>query len=584
MLKKLKLLFFKNFKNNIKLIWPYLKDDKKYIILYIISNIFLIVINVVIPIFTARLIINLTDTLIYQLLFTAFIIFILRFLETIFDYLLEKCFQKVSMNSFTRIQTYISGQILKINNLQIDNTGTGSFIQRITKDASELPELLHWSFLYLANTLKDFGVFLTIFIINKIVFVFLIITVLIENFIVNKKSKIKNNLDKEYRSLSDSTVGFQSEFIRGIKDIKMLNSENSATSILSTKLSNLNKFKYNMNMTERKYIFLKNFASYLFQFGLIGLFAILIITNNLESALALVLYNYSSRVSFISYDFSYFLDIYKDLNLSITRVFELDDNKKFRKEKFGTKRLKEVKGNFEFKNVRFGYDDNSDVFEKLNFSIKPNTTTSFVGKSGSGKTTIFNLICKLYDIKDGEILFDGININELDKESIRGNIDVIGQSPYLFNMSIKDNLRLVKKDLKEDEMIRVCRIACIDDYINSLPLKYDTVIGENGVTLSGGQKQRLAIARALIQNTKIILFDEATSALDNETQKEIQHAIENMKGNHTILIIAHRLSTIVNSDKIMYLERGKIIAEGTHEELLKKSNEYRVLYEEEKRK
>ena len=147
MLKKLKLLFFKNFKNNIKLIWPYLKDDKKYIILYIISNIFLIVINVVIPIFTARLIINLTDTLIYQLLFTAFIIFILRFLETIFDYLLEKCFQKVSMNSFTRIQTYISGQILKINNLQIDNTGTGSFIQRITKDASELPELRHWSFL-----------------------------------------------------------------------------------------------------------------------------------------------------------------------------------------------------------------------------------------------------------------------------------------------------------------------------------------------------------------------------------------------------------------------------------------------------
>ena len=139
-----------------------------------------------------------------------------------------------------------------------------------------------------------------------------------------------------------------------------------------------------------------------------------------------------------------------------------------------------------------------------------------------GKTTIFNLLCKLYDIESGEILIENENINNLDKDSIRGNITIISQEPYIFNLSIRDNLKLVKEDLTEDEMKKACKIACLDKFIETLPNKYDTILGENGVVLSGGQKQRLAIARAFVQKTKIILFDEATSALDNETQAEIQ--------------------------------------------------------------
>ena len=198
-----------------------------------------------------------------------------------------------------------------------------------------------------------------------------------------------------------------------------------------------------------------------------------------------------------------------------------------------------------------------------------------------GKTTIFNLLCKLYDIKSGEILIENENINDLDKDSIRGNITIISQEPYIFNLSIRDNLKLVKEDLTEDEMIEACKIACLDEFIETLPNKYDTVLGENGVVLSGGQKQRLAIARAFVQKTKIILFDEATSALDNETQAEIQQAISNLKEEYTILIIAHRLSTIVNCDKIMILENGKINASGTHNELLKENSIYQTLYQTE---
>ena len=221
------------------------------------------------------------------------------------------------------------------------------------------------------------------------------------------------------------------------------------------------------------------------------------------------------------------------------------------------------------------------VLKDLSFDVKANETVAFVGKSGAGKTTIFNLLCKMYDADKGKIMIDGVDIKKLDKDSIRGNITVISQSPYIFNVSIKDNLKLVKRDMTDEEMIDACKMACLDDFINSLPDKYDTIVGEGGINLSGGQKQRLAIARALVQKTEIILFDEATSALDNETQEKIQKAINNMKNEYTILIIAHRLSTIVGADRILFLNDGKIECEGSHEYLLKNCPDYKKLYEAE---
>ena len=173
---------------------------------------------------------------------------------------------------------------------------------------------------------------------------------------------------------------------------------------------------------------------------------------------------------------------------------------------------------------------------------------------------------------------DNININDLTCSTIRNNMSIITQNPYIFNFSIKDNLLLAKKDATMKEIRKTCKMACIDDYIMSLPDKYDTMVGENGVILSGGQKQRLAIARALLMKTEIILFDEATSALDNETQSEIQEAINNLKGEYTILIVAHRLSTVIDSDKIFVVDDGKIIDSGSHKELLKRCQYYKNLY------
>ena len=297
-------------------------------------------------------------------------------------------------------------------------------------------------------------------------------------------------------------------------------------------------------------------------------------------AIALVVYNYANNLSSLTNTLDQMFELIRDFNLSSERIKEIIDDDKFKKEKFGAKHLNKVKGNFEFKNVSFGYNEKL-ILKDLSFKIKENETVAFVGKSGAGKTTIFNLLCKMYNIKEGTITIDGINIDDLDKDSIRGNITIISQNPYIFNMSIKDNLRLVKKDLTDKEMIKACEIACLDEFINELPEKYDTIIGEGGVNLSGGQKQRLAIARALVQKTEIILFDEATSALDNITQEKITNALNNMKNEYTILIIAHRLSTIQNADRILYIEDGKIQKEGTHKYLLKKCKEYKELYETE---
>ena len=191
-----------------------------------------------------------------------------------------------------------------------------------------------------------------------------------------------------------------------------------------------------------------------------------------------------------------------------------------------------------------------------------------------------SLITKLYDPDSGSILIDDNDITQLDQDSIRSNIAMVSQTPYIFNMSIRDNLAIVKHDVTEEEIVKVCKLACIHDDIKILPNGYDTVVGEGGVTLSGGQRQRLALARSMLKDFPILMLDEATSALDNVTQAKVQSAIENLRGKQTLIMIAHRLSTVINCDKLFLMSGGKVIAEGSHEELLKNSEEYRRLYQE----
>jgi len=570
----------KEFFKNLKFTWTFAKDQKSKIIKYIICNFAEVIISIVVPILSAKIIISLTSSEFYQLILMSIAIFIIENIRNVVNYFSRYYSQVIYRENFIKIQIALGKEILKLENTCIDDNSSGVFIQRLTNDTSRLADIFFVLNDYLTNIITDVGIFGAIFIINKIIFIYLVIMVIILYIIENTRVTKYNESDKVFRKEQEKVSGFVGELVRGVRDIKMLNSETSFIKELQAKVIDLNKRRYNMQDVDRNYSLLSSFILDLTDLLLIILLVTLIMNKKLEIASALVIYNYSDRIPSIVYYIGMLLDRVKDFNLSSSRIFDIMDSEKFKKETFGNKHLDKIEGNFEFKNVKFSYNKNK-LLKGLNFKINANETVAFVGKSGAGKTTIFNLLCKMYDIQSGEILIDGININELDKDSIRGNITIISQNPYIFNMSIKDNLRLVKDNLTDKEMKEACKVAYLDEFIKELPDGYDTIIGEGGVNLSGGQKQRLAIARALIQKTEIILFDEATSALDNETQEKIQQAIENMKNEYTILIIAHRLSTIINANRILYLENGKIEAEGTHQELLKTCEKYKKLYESE---
>ena len=570
---------------NLRSVYQFGKKYKKNFLFFTIATCFGVLFNVIVPILTAQQIVYLTNNQFYQLILSTLLIFAILFLNTIKIVVIQKNTSKYFRGVSKNIQNQLGSEMLKLKQKEIDNSSSGALIKRLTDDVSQMSHVFTIGEGYLTAILSKIGIFITIFIINKIIFLYYVCcsAILIWIDLNGLKKYTKKNM--EYKESEDEVSSLTGELVRGIKDIKMLNSEKSFMQIFNQKIDGMSNKLYQVRDITIHYDAIINTLNDFFVIGLIFLLIFLIQNNQMETAIAVVLFTYRSEVlENIIDSISNLLTLVKNFNLSCSRVFEIIDNQKYAKEKFGSQHINKINGDFEFKDVSFGYSSDHLILNHLNLKVHANEKVGFVGKSGAGKTTIFNLLCKMYDNYEGDIFIDNYNIKNLDKDSIRGNITIVQQNPYIFNMSIRDNLKLVKKDLTEEEMIYALKLACLNDFILTLPKQYDTVVGEGGIMLSGGQKQRLAIARAFIQKTEIILFDEATSALDNETQTEIKKAIDNLSKDYTILIIAHRLSTVLDCDRILFLEDGKITCQGTHEDLLKNSEGYRRLYETELKK
>ena len=246
----------------------------------------------------------------------------------------------------------------------------------------------------------------------------------------------------------------------------------------------------------------------------------------------------------------------------------------------GTYQAEPAKGELEFKNVSFAYQGKEELaLNNISFSVPAGKTVALVGRSGSGKSTIANLVTRFYDIEQGEILLDGVNIQDYRLSNLRENCAVVSQQVHLFNDTIANNIAYAAQDkYSREEIIAAAKAAYALEFIEKLPQGFDTVIGENGASLSGGQRQRLAIARALLRNSPVLILDEATSALDTESERAIQSALDELKKDRTVIVIAHRLSTIENADEILVIDHGEIRERGTHKALLEQNGAYKQLH------
>ena len=441
----------------------------------------------------------------------------------------------------------------------------------------------------------------------------LVVLAVVAGIIEYKRVKIRRKNRWIVRRKNDKVNSLTTEIVRSEKDIKSLGLEDKLSEVSKEYYEDYRNQRYKLDKTDVNFWSIRNFIIGIGTFAVLVLGIYLMDRGLLTLASFMIVYSNRGSLWDIVYNAGNLANTFVNIKVCHSRMFSLFDEDEFVTERFGTLSVDNLVGEIEFKDVSYTFkeyeyeeltaDDlfkkrtekkakkgkdkykrnkklvsENKIFDKLSFKIQPNTTVAFVGKSGSGKSTILNLMSKMYEADEGQVLIDGIDIKSLDKETLRSTISLVNQFPYIFDMTIKENLLLAKADATDEEIADAIKKASLEEFVLTLPKGLDTKVGESGIKLSGGQKQRLAIARALLRNSNIIIFDESTSSLDNFAQGEIKKSIDGLKGKSTIVIVAHRLSTIKDVDKIFFLDGGKIIDTGTFDELFEKNEKFKTMF------
>ncbi len=477
-----------------------------------------------------------------------------------------------------KLEFYTYKKAINLPSIAFEKMSSGEIINRITNDA----DTLSFVFLRLLNMLTmlvtSFVLLIYIFINSWVIGLEIIAVIIILYFVIKKYNPILEKIHKERKKEQDKFISLTNESIRGIREIKTLGVKNN----LINNVINIVKILFNKSSKEidakRNFDIITGILKSILECGVLATCIVLLYYNYISLSFLVSMTYYVYRFTNMIEDINELIQTYQKVMVSVSRVNDILDNRLFADEVFGEKEIKNVKGIIKFDNVSFAYPEEDNTLNKFNLLVEPNKKVAIVGASGQGKSTLFNLLTRIFDVNKGKILIDNINIKDLKEDELRKNISIIRQEPFIFNRSIKDNFLIVDESLTLDDIRKYCKMAYLDDYIMSLPKGYDTILGEGGVNLSGGQKQRLSIARTLSRNSKIILFDEATSALDNNSQNYIKKTVDDLVYNHTVIIVAHRLSTIMDVDVIHVVDKVKVIATGKHKELLKTCNLYKNLY------
>ena len=484
------------------------------------------------------------------------------------------------------IQSDISRSLIKADTGYIDDRHSGKFISNITFDTSLITNLVS---IVILNLFKDgltlIGLLFVMFYQNWKLALIAIMMIPLASFASKNLGKRIGKITNEAQVESGILTTHLIEIFKNHKLIKIFQQEDRE----NLKLIN---FIYSLKEKSKKIAIVFVRATPIMETltgimiaSLIYFSGKLILNNELEinnffSFLAAMMLAYQPVRSLATMN----MGISQGLSAAKRILPIIDVKNEILENKDGIK-LKISNGDIDFKNIDFKYKNSQDnVLKSISLKIIGGKMNALVGHSGAGKSTILNLIPRFFNSTNGDILIDGQTIYKLTLNSLRDNISLVSQDTTLFDDTVKNNIAYANHDASDEEIIDAAKKALADDFIDKLPQKYETQIGEDGVRLSGGEKQRLSIARAILKKTPIILLDEATSSLDAETENKIQQGLNYLTKDKTTLVIAHRLSTILNSEKIFVLDKGKLIAEGTHAELLENSSIYKNFYDKQIRK
>lgn len=555
----------------------YLLKIKKLIILLFAVYSLLSCINIFTPIVNSKLLTSLTEFNVDEAYKFAILFFAISVLSVLVNRGAIKLLRRVQEKLLYDIRYDIMQRLFELKTKNFDEIPSGQIQERIKNDPEDVFSVFSIVQYNIFNIVTEIFMLIYVMYLNIIIGIIYLLGIGMIYFYEKYAYKKFEELEKNAKIQREKNGTILNEVLRGIRDIKLLGITNKINKITNESLDKQSKLDTKISITRMNIYNTTEIMKTILTFVIVFLGIYLINTNRLTLTTFLIIFFYRTEIFSLVLSYTSLKEYLVKYKVAKNRIMEIFDTEKFPVEEYGNENIESIKGSIEFKNVSFAYNRN-EVVHDISFKVNPLEDVAIVGKSGSGKSTLFNLLTKSYDDYDGTILIDGIDIKRLSQKALIDNISIISQNPYVFNLTIRENFKLIDRDITDEDIIDACKIAKIHDYIESLPNKYDTLLGEGGVNLSGGQRQRLAIARALLKQSKILLFDEATSALDNVTQEEIQNAIKSISKDFTIITIAHRLSTIINSNKIYVLDNGSLIASGTHQELLQSSDYYKTLY------
>lgn len=508
-----------------------------------------------------------------------FILIGISLASAITSFVYNKIMLTVSQLTVKEIRKDVFAKVQKLPIKYFDTNSYGDLMSRIVNDIDNIMVALNTSVTQMINgILMLSGTLVTMFIISPLLAMISILALPFMLLVVSKIAKYnKKQFIKQQEALADVN-GFIEEYISGQKVIKAFNKELDVKDIFDVKNTNLRKNGFMAQAVAGVVMPIMGSFSNITSALTVVVGGILCVKGKMTIGTITLYSKFAKQFSRPITEISNQFNVIQAGIAGAERIFEILDEENEFPGSENMPEIGEVKGHVEFKNVYFGYDEGKDILKDINIEAKPGETVAIVGPTGAGKTTTINLLARFYDVTKGEVLIDGKNIKDIEKDSLRNSLGIVLQDTVLFNESVMENIRYGKLDATDEEVIEAAKLADAHSFIKRLPEGYQTILNEDASNISKGQAQLINIARVILNNPEILVLDEATSNVDTRMEVKIQKAMNKLLDGRTSFVIAHRLSTIVNSDQILVINAGRIIEQGNHEELIKLKGTYYRMY------